>query len=271
MSFFVNNTELKSVYYNSQKISEVYFNNVRVWKESYPWVGWANANWSDIYNLCKAKQNGDIEAWPADVVLGATKTTTLSSAVAGSTSYEMMIIGIDIDGPGVLTFQSKTVSSSNIQYKKMGWDKADCVARTTSESFYANCNAKAYIKPLVKNTFITYANDDITLNMAKTTDYVWILSDHEMNILDFGSNENTGVGVKPQFTEGVNVPYPYFTDNASRGKKNSYGSSAAYWTRTCSHHKSKFGYQVIINASGTYDFASISSGSSGFVPAFAIG
>lgn len=39
----------------------------------FTWNGWNNATWQDIVNLCKAKQDGVIDSFPADVVPGKSK------------------------------------------------------------------------------------------------------------------------------------------------------------------------------------------------------
>ena len=40
---------------------------------SYYWVGWNSATWNQVYDLCRAKQNGEIDSFPADVVPGKSK------------------------------------------------------------------------------------------------------------------------------------------------------------------------------------------------------
>lgn len=128
------------------------------WDKSFPWVGWSNATWEDIYNLCKAKQSGEIDDWPSDVVLGATKTVNLSTSVLGKTSYVMRIIGLDIDGDGVITFHSDTLSSTTIRgylvcpvsgmsgdYGICGWSDYD---GNSPDDFYNACEAKPYIKKI---------------------------------------------------------------------------------------------------------------------------
>ena len=112
MSFFVNNVELKEATFNQQEVKSIYFNTHLIW-EAASWPGWANATWEDVYNLCKAKQEGEIIAWPNDVVLGATKETTLSTAVSGLTTYTMRIIGLDIDGSGIVTFDCNHILTYN--------------------------------------------------------------------------------------------------------------------------------------------------------------
>lgn len=39
----------------------------------YEWPGWSSATWKDINDLCVAKQQGLINEWPSDVVVGARK------------------------------------------------------------------------------------------------------------------------------------------------------------------------------------------------------
>lgn len=52
-----------------------------LFRHPYIWPGWDNATWADINMLCVAKQNGEYDAWPQDVVLGASKTIVIDNSV----------------------------------------------------------------------------------------------------------------------------------------------------------------------------------------------
>lgn len=105
-NFYVNSAVPSSIAYNNKDVKSVYYNGTKVW-ESFVWSGWDNASWEDIYNLCKAKQEGAITEWPSDIVWGMTKTVNLSTAVLGAASFDVMLVGIDYFGDGILTFHSK--------------------------------------------------------------------------------------------------------------------------------------------------------------------
>lgn len=218
MSFFVNNIELKQATFNQQEVKSIYFNTHLIWESaSFNWVGWANATWEDVYNLCKAKQEGKITAWPDDVVLGATKETTLSTAILGTSTFTMRIIGLDIDGSGVITFDSKYLTAEKPEF--------DLVS-TYQDNFYNYCNAKPYIKALSKGT----AAADKSRNGAVTYAdyYVWSLSEREANLDKYsGISVANSTLTKAECTYGVNQPYPFYTSNETRIKTIT-GSSTGY-------------------------------------------
>lgn len=156
------------------------------------WIGWDNATWEDIYNLCKAKQNGEITEWPSDVVLGATKTVTLSTSVLSSASRRMTLIGIDIDGDGVLTFQSNDMASTCAWSSSTSTTWPNSTVKDYCDDFYNYCNAKPYIKTLSKGTALTYG-----ASITYSNENVWLIS----------ASEYGGSG--SEFTKGVSTPYPY--------------------------------------------------------------
>lgn len=241
MSFNVNNIAVASVYYNGSEVKSIYYNGVNVW-ESWSWPGWSVATWEDVYKLCKQKQSGAISAWPSDVVLGATKTTTLSSTVGSVSGMEMMIIGLDIDGPGVITLHSTGVmgskaTSANQGISGAGWNDA--------EAFYNACSAKPYIKQLTKMTM----NSSGTLEAHNA--YVWLISTAEL-----GEAKNAD-----EFTQGVSTAYPYY-NTTTRNK----GSD--YWTRSI---RSGYTYCYAVRNNTSASITSSSSWTAYIAPAFAIG
>lgn len=212
MSFYINSTELKEAYFNGSEVSSIYYNGTLVW-DSWEWPGWSAATWQDIYKLCKQKQAGSITAWPSDVVLGATKTVTLSTAVLGTSSTTMRIIGLDHDGSGTITFQtvntlststawcSSTASASNAKW-------STSIARIRCNTFYTYCEAKPYIKQVSKKTY--YCESSTTSTLQTENIYCFLLSQSEL----------TGSGL----SEGSQ--YDYFTSTTTM-KKNQ-----TYWLRT---------------------------------------
>lgn len=262
MSFFVNNVELKQATFNQQEVKSIYFNTHLIW-EAPSWAGWANATWEDVYNLCKAKQQGEITDWPNDVVLGATKETTLSTAVSGLTTYTMRIIGLDIDGSGVVTFDCN--HTGNIQFKYSTSDM-----NNTCQNFYNYCNAKPYIKVLKKGV----ANHDEWRKgyVGYTNRYVWLLSEREVNL-----DSRSGISVanstltNAECTYGVNQPYPYFTSNETRIKKKKDNSPITWSTRSLNCYNTANAQFVQINNKGKSDVPFYDSNNYFFSPCFAIG
>lgn len=247
MSFFVNNVELKEVSFNQQVVETIYFNNTLIW-EAFSWPGWANATWEDIYNLCKAKQKGTIKEWPEDVVLGATKITTLSTAILGTSTFTMRIIGLDIDGEGVITFDSQYHTAQVMTIESLS---------TYQDNFYNYCDAKPYIKALSKGT----ADTEGVLTYADY--YVWVLSERELNLDSYASGD--------EYTYGVNKPYPYFTSDTTR-KKTAADSSTAYaWLTRSVFLYLLIEYAVVVTALGTTTGLKKSVTNVRFSPCFAIG
>lgn len=258
MSFFVNNVELKQATFNQQEVKSIYFNTHLIW-EAASWPGWANATWEDVYNLCKAKQEGRITAWPSDVVLGATKETTLSTAVLGTSTFTMRIIGLDIDGSGVITFDSQYFTNETA---------AESSLSTYQDNFYNYCDAKPYIKALSKGTAAANRNRNGAVTYADY--YVWSLSEREVNL-----DENSGISVanstltKAECTYGVNQPYPYFTSNETR-KKTAAGSSGykGWYTRSVYLFVGVGTMPIIVDDDGTSNYT---TSYRRFSPCFAIG
>ena len=116
MSFLANKISPTTITFNTEDVSTVYFQNtafmtepVLVWSK---WIGWDRAGWREIYNLCKMKQAGIIKDWPEDIKIGSTKIITRWKGVGQTHDRAVVeLIGIDLDGPGVLTFMSKYSNS----------------------------------------------------------------------------------------------------------------------------------------------------------------
>ena len=262
MSFFVNNVELKEATFNQQEVKSIYFNTHLIW-ESFRWPGWANATWEDVYKLCKQKQEGRITAWPSDVVLGATKNTTLSSAVSGLTNYTMRIIGIDFDAPGVITFDCNHLGNDSLTGSEMNIDD-------TCQNFYNYCDAKPYIKVLNKGMALgsTDSNDTRNGRATYTDKYVWLLSEREVNLDEYSAiSVANSTLTNAECTYGINAPYPYFTSITSRIKKKKDGTYTA-WSLRSNDVLNWRVYFVHITKTGFSDF---SLDFSGFSPCFAIG
>ena len=226
----------------------------------FEWIGWANATWEDVYNLCKAKQKGKINAWPSDVVLGATKETTLSTPILGTSTFTMRIIGLDIDGSGVITFDSKYGTLNSIR---------DTSLNTYQNNFYNYCNAKPYIKALSKGTAATNFNRNGVVTYADY--YVWSLSEREVNLDKYsGISVANSTPTKAECTYGVNKPYPYFTSDDKRKKIDANNSFGYAWRL---RSVSKFGTDtvVFVTNQGSSNYSNTSADYIRFSPCFAIG
>ena len=284
-TFYVNDSSPETVTFNGNEVKSVYFNNKKVW-ESYNWVGWENATWQDIYNLCKAKQRGDIRLYPSDVVLGATKWTTVHSSSptynGTATGVDMILIGIDIDGPGVLTFHAAGMWDTIARGQKTAHTMPYTIGRLTE--FYNACSAKPYIKQLDKESVYErdIDNDPQTRPIPHRIvepSYVWIPSLSEMG---FSGNY-------VEYTSGVTRAYPYYSSNNKRkktwvgigGSDHTYGEYEKYMTRSLAlvndPDNAYVGYVVdgigakALPKSTTVNYVTHYSNSSGFAPAFAIG
>lgn len=152
---------------------------------AFEWVGWSSATWEDVYNLTKAKQSGTITAWPDDVVLGATKALSLSTAVLGTSSTTMRIIGLDHDASGTITFQTVNTLSTKTKWTSdtgaglpayYSWDNSQ--VRVECQNFYNYCEAKPYIKTVSKKTY--YIGSGSSGYLEDFTETVFLLSQSEV-------------------------------------------------------------------------------------------
>ena len=260
MSFFVNNVELNEATFNQQEVKSIYFNTHLIW-EAASWPGWDNATWGDVYNLCKAKKEERITAWPNDVVLGATKETTLSTAILGTSTFTMRIIGLDIDGKGVITFDSKYVTAESMNLDLIDID-------TCQYDFYRYCDANDYIKPLNKGI----SSGDINRNGNVNYTYyeVWSLSEREVDLDRYsGISAANSTPTNAECTYGVKKPYPYFTSDGRRIKTIAGSSAKQSWLTRSVNIIPNIGMKRIAidnNGHSAYDATNIR-----FSPCFAIG
>lgn len=207
MSFFINDTELKECNFNSQKVSSIYYNNNLVWYSApswEPWPGIAEASWEQVYGLCKAKQLG-LTDWPSDITIGATREIQFRHHESQSFPHwevPVVLIGIDVDGPGVLTFMTKYADL----YEDVGPKvKASDLYYITfdQKGLFGEPALNPYLRPITKR--YKSSLDGVSTH----TDVYFKLSTAEMGF-KLNSVDNA------LFTVGVNQPYPYFDDVAKR-------------------------------------------------------
>lgn len=202
------------------------------------WTSWEEASWGDIYKVCKGMQSGALTKWPDDIYVGKTKTLYFTENLikcrcgALENKCEVEIIGVDIDGPGVLTFSLKhsinglqmfigvdgyPYGSSSLT-TTYSWlndvvpaDNYTNIARQQCENLYNTCEAKDYIKPLYKGTSRWTGSSKVEPEFRFET--FWLPSEFELGLSS--SSNSIGATLK-ESTEGVNVPYPAYTDSNSR-------------------------------------------------------
>lgn len=186
-----------------------------------------NMSWADISAVAAAGQAAAY--WS----IGDTKTITFGSAVLGSTTITVKVMGFDYDdladgsGKAPITFgmvdcfattQAMNGSDTNIG----GW--GDCGLRNTLvDTVLPALQAvigSSVIKPVSKRTSAGSQSSDINT----TTDSVWLFSEYEV----FGTVTNSVAGEKPTDKSAC---YPAFTDSASRIKKVG-ASNTTWWTRS---------------------------------------
>jgi hypothetical protein len=150
-NFYANKKLLNEITFNGSNVNKVYYNNVLVWDGEY--------SMSDLYALCKQRQNGTINAFPPTVRVGM----RVPVSVSGYGTFYAELIDIESSGTGVLIFQQKTALEG--------------FALTNSN--YSLTNISSYMKQfLIGYTKgcrpTSYGNP--TVDYAQAYRYVWDLS-----------------------------------------------------------------------------------------------
>ena len=80
---------------------------------SFNWVGWNNATWQDIVNLCKAKRDGVIDSFPSDVYVQRGKYLAMLKSTSSYTagSYYAYLVRVKENSLVFLWYMPKTPSS----------------------------------------------------------------------------------------------------------------------------------------------------------------
>ena len=232
--------------------------------------GTVDAAWfNGLKNYLASNSGSSIRTSNGGSILGTTKSVTLSSAILGTTTHLIRVIGVDQDANNTVTFQTKNCLS---QYTTFG-DNAMWIgstARSLCQNYYNAFPGKAAIKTVSKGTCPDYGNrnQDVTYN----NETVFLLSEREFGLDSYSplsiSNSTTS---RAECTQGKNFAYSYYTSNATRimylgdTSTNSYGYP---WERSrlCNYSG---------NVCGVYPDGSANSyyydGSNGLAPAFVIG
>lgn len=216
MSFAVNNKNINTIYFNGEKVNSVYYNKNFVWGIE-EWKGLNQATWDELYNLCQDKRKGLID-WPADITLGAVKTLNYASKYNKSTKGDFIIIGIDVDGPGTITFHSKNTVGypithpTGISYADGGYAFNGVEA---CDWFYEVCGIKDCIKTVYKGTCIENGNFQRNVPATYAEAKIWIPSEFEMGLNWYSPlNMDLTNATNAEATYGVNEPYPWYNNQS---------------------------------------------------------
>ena len=232
--------------------------------------GTVDAAWfNGLKNYLASNSGSSIRTSNGGSILGTTKSVTLSSAILGTTTHLIRVIGVDQDANNTVTFQTKNCLS---QYTTFG-DNAMWIgstARSLCQNYYNAFPGKAAIKTVSKGTCPDYGNrnQDVTYN----NETVFLLSEREFGLDSYSplsiSNSTTS---RAECTQGKNFAYSYYTSNATRimylgdTSTNSYGYP---WERSRYYDDSY--YVCNVNSDGSVSRSTYNY-SNGLAPAFVIG
>lgn len=233
--------------------------------------GTVDAAWfAGLKNYLASHSGASIKTSSGGAILGTTKSVTLSSAVLGTTTHLIRVIGVDQDANNTVTFQTKNCLS---QYTSFGSNAVwiGSTARSLCQNYYNAFPGKAAIKTVSKGTCPSTdssRNGDVTYN----DETVFLLSEREFGLDSYSplsvANSSTS---KAECTQGKNFAYSYYTSNATRIMYLGDTSTSSYgypWER--SRHDDVSDYVCAVYSSGTATYGTYGS-SSGLAPAFVIG
>ena len=232
--------------------------------------GTVDAAWfNGLKNYLASNSGSSIRTSNGGSILGTTKSVTLSSAILGTTTHLIRVIGVDQDANNTVTFQTKNCLS---QYTTFG-DNAMWIgstARSLCQNYYNAFPGKAAIKTVSKGTCSDYGNrnQDVTYN----NETVFLLSEREFGLDSYSplstSNSTTS---RAECTQGKNFAYSYYTSNATRvmylgdTSTNRYGDP---WERSRDYNGSSYVCFVSSDGSANVNYY---NNSYGLAPAFVIG
>ena len=232
--------------------------------------GTVDAAWfTGLKNYLASHTGASIKTSSGGAILGTTKSVTLSSAVLGTTTHLIRVIGVDQDANNTVTFQTKNCLS---QYTAFGSNAVwiGSTARTLCQNYYNAFPGKAAIKTVSKGTCPNYGsrNQDVTYN----NETVFLLSEREFGFDSYSplSTANSTTS-RAECTAGKNFAYSYYTSNATRVMYLGDTSTSNYgypWERSRFYNGSN--YVCRVYGGGRADRGTYSS-SYGLAPAFVIG
>ena len=232
--------------------------------------GTVDAAWfAGLKNYLASHTGASIKTSNGGAILGTTKSVTLSSAVLGTTTHLIRVIGVDQDANNTVTFQTKNCLS---QYTTFGSNAVwiGSTARSLCQNYYNAFPGKGAIKTIKKGTCPNYG--DRNQNVTYNDETVFLLSEREFGLDTYSplSTANSTTS-KAECTQGKNFAYSYYTSNATRVMYLGDTSTSSYGyplERSRTYNYSTTVCIVDYNgtaASGTYN------NSSGLAPAFVIG
>lgn len=142
--------------------------------------GTVDAAWfTGLKNYLASNSGSSIRTSNGGSILGTTKSVTLSSAVLGTTTHLIRVIGVDQDANNTVTFQTKNCLS---QYTTFGSNAVwiGSTARSLCQNYYNAFPGKAAIKTIKKGTCPNYG--DRNQNVTYNDETVFLLSEREFGL-----------------------------------------------------------------------------------------
>lgn len=232
--------------------------------------GTVDAAWfTGLKNYLASNSGSSIRTSNGGSILGTTKSVTLSSAVLGTTTHLIRVIGVDQDANNTVTFQTKNCLS---QYTTFGSNAVwiGSTARSLCQNYYNAFPGKAAIKTIKKGTCPNYG--DRNQNVTYNDETVFLLSEREFGLDTYSplSTANSTTS-KAECTQGKNFAYSYYTSNATRIMYLGDTSTSSYgypWERSRYYNYSD--NVCIVSGNGNATNAGYDR-SNGLAPAFVIG
>ena len=232
--------------------------------------GTVDAAWfTGLKNYLASHTGASIKTSSGGAILGTTKSVTLSSAVLGTTTHLIRVIGVDQDANNTVTFQTKNCLS---QYTSFGNSAVwiGSTARSLCQNYYNAFPGKGAIKTIKKGTCPNYG--DRNQNVTYNDETVFLLSEREFGLDTYSplSTANSTTS-KAECTQGKNFAYSYYTSNATRIMYLGDTSTSSYgypWERSRCYDYSSNVCFVGNNGGANYNTYDISYG---LAPAFVIG
>lgn len=235
--------------------------------------GTVDAAWfADLKNYLRTHTGASLRTSAGGAVLGTTKSVTLSSAVLGTTTHLIRVIGVDQDADNTVTWQTKNCLNDYTTFGSSAvW--IDSTARSLCQNYYNAFPGKDAIKTVSKGTCPNRStgssrNDAVTYN----DELVFLLSEREFGLDAYSplsvANSSTS---KAECTQGKNFSYSYYTSNSTRVMYKGDTSTSDYgypWERSRRYGNSD--HVCVVLGNGAADYSGYGA-SIGLAPAFVIG
>ena len=233
--------------------------------------GTVDAAWfAGLKNYLASHTGASIKTSNGGAILGTTKSVTLSSAVLGTTTHLIRVIGVDQDANNTVTFQTKNCLS---QYTAFGSNAVwiGSTVRSLCQNYYNAFPGKAAIKTVSKGTCPS-TDDSRNGTPTYNNETVFLLSEREFGLDSYSplSTANSTTS-RAECTNGKNFAYSYYTSNATRVMYLGDTSTSSYgypWERSRYYDYSSAVCDVGNNGGADYYYY---YNSYGLAPAFVIG